>query len=61
MPAKSPQNKKKSIKGHQHHSLLVKDAKLRVQEAILNKLTREYCYESQLRNTVLFKVYINLK
>lgn len=35
--------------------------KLRAQEAILNKLTREYCSESQLRNTVLFKVYINLK
>lgn len=60
MPAKSPQTKKVS-KLTNILAYCWKMLKLRVQEVILNKLTREYCSESQLQNTVLFKVNINLK
>lgn len=60
MPAKSPQTKKVS-KLTNILAYCWKMLKLRVQEVILNKSTREYCSESQLQNTVLFKVNINLK
>lgn len=60
MPAKSPQTKK-VLKVTNTLAYCWKMLKLAVQEAILNKLTTEYCSERQLQNTVLFKVYINLK
>lgn len=60
MPAKSPQTKK-VLKVTNILAYCWKMLKLGMQEAILNKLTTEYCSESQLQNTVLFKVYINLK
>lgn len=60
MPAKSPQTKK-VLKVTNILAYYWKMLKLGMQEAILNKLTTEYCSESQLQNTVLFKVYINLK